>query len=53
MAEKTWAIKCYRRRKDALTDWILEEAQKKLGFNPVIGIRIRLASTCTTHIAGK
>ena len=29
-------------------DWILEEADK-IGVQPRIGIRIRLASTCTTH----
>jgi arginine decarboxylase len=29
-------------------DWILEEA-KKIGVQPRIGIRIRLASTCTPH----
>ncbi|SBS33683.1 Biosynthetic arginine decarboxylase [Marinomonas spartinae] len=29
-------------------DWILEEAHK-IGVKPRIGIRIRLASTCTTH----
>ncbi|MGR0278607.1 biosynthetic arginine decarboxylase [Marinomonas dokdonensis] len=29
-------------------DWILEEAEK-IGVKPRIGIRIRLASTCSTH----